>query len=307
MAKMSDVELKAMLNAERQTALGGTLASDLATERSKALSYYNGDMSDDMPSQEGRSSAISTDVADTVDGLMPSLMEIFASGDQVVRFEPVGPEDEAAADQETDYVNHVFMQNNPGFFVLYTFIKDALLSKNGIVKVFWDKTDRYERETYLDQSDAAFTIMASDPDAEIAEHTEHKDEDTGETLHDITIIKRKNAGFAHVMNVPPEEFGISKFTRTIRDCNYCFHEPQNVTRLDLIEQGYDKAQVNSLPTYTLMNRQEQDARSTLHEDQTETDNLNKATGRVKVVEHYIRMDYENNGKPGLYRVTTGGE
>jgi hypothetical protein len=59
---------------------------------------------------------------------MPSLMDIFAGSDEVVRFEPVGPEDEAAAQQETDYVNHVFMQQNPGFMILYSFIKDALLS-----------------------------------------------------------------------------------------------------------------------------------------------------------------------------------
>ena len=55
-------------------------------------------------------------------------MDIFAGSDEVVRFEPVGPEDEAAAQQETDYVNHVFMQQNPGFMILYSFIKDALLS-----------------------------------------------------------------------------------------------------------------------------------------------------------------------------------
>ena len=41
----------------------------------------------------------------------------------------------AAAEQETDYVNHVFMQHNPGFLVLYSFIKDALLSKVGVVSL----------------------------------------------------------------------------------------------------------------------------------------------------------------------------
>ena len=60
-------------------------------------------------------------------------MEIFASGEEVVLFAPVGPEDVAAAEQETDYVNHVFMQQNNGFLVLYSLIKDALLSKVGVV------------------------------------------------------------------------------------------------------------------------------------------------------------------------------
>ncbi|WP_343208598.1 GNAT family N-acetyltransferase [Bradyrhizobium sp. Ai1a-2] len=95
------------------------------------MDYYLGDMRKDMPAQDGRSRAVSTDVADTIEGLMPSLMDIFAGSDEVVRFEPVGPEDEPAAQQETDYVNHVFMQQNPGFMILYSFIKDALLSPPG--------------------------------------------------------------------------------------------------------------------------------------------------------------------------------
>jgi hypothetical protein len=120
-------ELKALLDSERNDALAATRASKLSVERSDAMDYYLGDMAKDMPAAEGRSRAVSTDVADTIEGLMPSLMEIFCGGDEVVRFEPVGPNDTAAAEQETDYVNHVFMQQNPGFMILYSFIKDALL------------------------------------------------------------------------------------------------------------------------------------------------------------------------------------
>jgi hypothetical protein len=117
-------------------------------------------MRKDMPAQDGRSRAVSTDVADTIEGLMPSLMDIFAGSDEVVRFEPVGPEDEAAAAQETDYVNHVFMQQNPGFMLLYSFIKDALLSKVGIVKVWWEEREEEQRETYYDLTDDQFALLA---------------------------------------------------------------------------------------------------------------------------------------------------
>src|SRR5262249_46746758 len=118
--------------------------------------------------------AVSTDVADTVEGMMPTLMEIFTAGDEVVRFEPIGPEDVAAAEQETDYVNHVFMQQNQGFLVLYSFIKDALLSKVGVVKVFWESRELEERETYFDLDAAAFAVLAGDPEVEIVEHTAHE-------------------------------------------------------------------------------------------------------------------------------------
>ena len=134
MAKMKADELGPMLAAHKVTSMGGLLTSELQAERATALAYYEGDMAADMPAQDGRSKAVSMDVADTIEGMLPNLMDIFAGSDDVVRFDPVGPDDEDAAAQETDYINHVFMQRNSGFMVLYTMIKDALLSKTGIWK-----------------------------------------------------------------------------------------------------------------------------------------------------------------------------
>jgi hypothetical protein len=173
---MAALELKAMLAAQKSDALAAMSAAELAQERSDAMDYYLGNMEKDMPAQPGRSKAVSTDVADTIEGLMPQLMDIFAGSDEVVRFEPVGPEDEGAAQQETDYVNHVFMQQNPGFMTLYSFIKDALLSKVGIVKVWWEETEQEQRETYYGLSDDQFALLAQDVAAsdgmmEIVEHT----------------------------------------------------------------------------------------------------------------------------------------
>ena len=132
-------DLQAHLSAQHTSALSATDASKLSSERQKSMAYYLGDVSADLPTQEGRSSAVSMDGADTVEGLMPQLREVFAGGDEVVKFEPVGPEDVQAAQQETDYVNHVFMNRNPGFMVLYSIIKDALLQKVGVCKVWWEK------------------------------------------------------------------------------------------------------------------------------------------------------------------------
>lgn len=180
MAKITPLDLGPMLAFQKLNALGGlpSTGSELQAERADALAYYMGDMSQDMPAQDGRSRAVSTDVADTIEGLMPGLMDIFAGSDEVVRFEPVGPEDEDAAQQETDYVNHVFMQQNSGFMVLYAFIKDALLSKTGLVKVWWETTEREERETYFDLSQEQFEALAaavemSDGAMKIVEHSAH--------------------------------------------------------------------------------------------------------------------------------------
>ena len=158
--EVSDVQ--AMLSSEKANALAGLNASSLAGDRADAMAYYLGDMDKDMPVQPGRSKTVSTDVSDVIEGLMPQLMDIFAGSDEVVIFDPVSKEDEAAAQQETDYVNHVFMQQNPGFMILYSFIKDALLQKVGIVKVWWDEREEEQRETYYDMTDAQFALLAQD-------------------------------------------------------------------------------------------------------------------------------------------------
>jgi hypothetical protein len=256
--------LTALLSAERSDALAAVQATKLSEERERALEYYVGDVTMDIPDVDGRSRAVSMDVADTIEGLMPQLMEIFCSSDEVVKFEPVGPEDVRAADQETDYVNHVFMQKNPGFMVLYSMIKDALLSKVGVVKVWWEQDQKEYRETYLDLNDDAYAVLAADPEVEIVEHSmrpayaeaatglpatspgaEEISEgsaaapgmDNGPMLHDVTIAIKKTYGCAKVMPVPPEEFGITRHTRTIAEAGYCFHEiPRTIGQL--LDQGY---------------------------------------------------------------------
>ncbi len=97
---LSVSQVESILKAEKDEALGVN-SSTLSEERRRALDYYMGDMAADMPSQEGRSAATSSDVADTVDGLMAPSMEIFGGSEEVIRFEPVGPEDEEAAAQRT--------------------------------------------------------------------------------------------------------------------------------------------------------------------------------------------------------------
>ena len=176
MPRMSIDDLTPMLATQKLNALAGIQGSELQNERADALDYYLGDMRKDMPAQPGRSRAVSTDVQDAIEGLMPELMDIFAGSDEVVRFEPAGPDDEIQAQQETDYVNHVFMQQNPGFMTLYSFVKDGLLSKTGLVKVWWEENEQEERETYWDLTEDQFSMLVqevaeSDGMMEIVEHT----------------------------------------------------------------------------------------------------------------------------------------
>ena len=171
MPKLSTSEVQALLMGEKSDALSAAESSKLSQDRAQAIDYYMGVM-DDMQAPADRSKSVSFDVSDTVEGLLPSLMEIFFGGDQVVEFLPTGQEDEEAAQQETDYVNQVFTQKNSGFLILYSFIKDALLSKNGIVKVYWEDKEESIEETYWGVPDAAYGMLQQLDGVEIIEHTE---------------------------------------------------------------------------------------------------------------------------------------
>ncbi|MFN5039314.1 MAG: hypothetical protein ACK5E0_22545 [Bradyrhizobium sp.] len=126
--------------------------------------------------------------------------------------------------------------------------------------------------------------------------------------HDVTIVTTRKLAQARVMGVPPEEFGIERGARSIRDCNYCFHEVVTKTEAQLIAEGFDAAQIKSLNDYTGYANIETLARDTADEHVgTGAGGANSAARQVRITEHYVRMDYEDNGRPCLYQVITGGE
>jgi hypothetical protein len=125
--------------------------------------------------------------------------------------------------------------------------------------------------------------------------------------HDVTIVTTKKLAQAKVMGVPPEEFGIERGARHIRDCNYCFHEVVTKTEAQLIAEGFDEEQVKALSEYTGQTETETLTRDTAQEHYNAQASANSAARLVKVTEHYVRMDYEGNGKPCLYQVVTGGD
>lgn len=137
-------DIKKLVAENISAAIGGH-GSDIAQERADLMDRYLGEPYGDE--EQDRSAVVSTDVNDVIESILPDMMEIFYGSDNVVKFEPRGPEDEKAAQQETDVVNHVFDQSN-GFLVLYSWMKDALILKNGFVKWWWADETEIENESY---------------------------------------------------------------------------------------------------------------------------------------------------------------
>jgi hypothetical protein len=231
--KLTDSEIRALLEAEIRGAAGYS-SSELSDQRRQAIDAYHGQPYGNEV--EGRSSYVSHDVADTIEWIMPSLMRVFTGGDTIVRFEPQGPEDEQAAQQATDYVNYIFQKKNPGFEILYTWFKDALISKNGFVKVYWEEYTDYKTETYDALTDDEFAFILKDVSEEgILEHTAYPG--PMGIVHAVKIRKQAKSGKVCIVPVPPEEVLVNKNPIAPFAKNRFRAHRRRVTVGELIEMG----------------------------------------------------------------------
>jgi len=169
---LKDSEVIAQIEQQENIAYGVNDAA-LSNDRAEAINYYLGEPFGNEV--EGRSQVISYDVQDTIESALPQLLKVFVAGDKVVQFDPKGPEDQEAADQETDYINHVVMEKNPGFNIFYVWFKDALLSKNGYVKVFAEEEEETEEYNYKGLTDAQLQMLVAEEKTEVVEHTAYPD------------------------------------------------------------------------------------------------------------------------------------
>ena len=216
--KITDEQLIARIRGEITGALG-YMGDTISHQREQAMQYYYG-----LPfgnEVEGRSQFVDSTVQDTIEWIKPSLMRVFASGDEMVKFTPHGPEDVPMAKQATDYVNYVFTKDNPGWEILYSWFTDALLSKNGIVKVWWDEYEEEEREEYRNLDEMSLTMLISDDDVEVIEHTEIIEE--GQPYHDVVIKRKSYDGRIKVENIPPSEFLIARESKDIQESRFVCH------------------------------------------------------------------------------------
>lgn len=295
---MNDDELLGLLKEERVRAIGLDNASELIDQRERALNYFKGYMPD-MPTLPNRSKAVDTVIADAIETLLPDLVEIFTGGDDVAVFVPNGEEDEEAAQQETDYVNHVVFQENDGWMTLYAMFKDALQSKTGVVKFAWEE-GRESSETFERKS--AVAVQKAAESGEIVEIKPCEPEEGDEEPYFDFTVKRKAKGKVCLFAVPPEDFAVSVDTVRLRDATYCAMRSRPRAQ-ELIAQGYDEDEIAKLSSYGPYDTGVEQARDTVGENDLPQAGSQGKFRRVEVTEHYLRVMTEE--KTTIWRVLTG--
>ena len=326
MKRLTDEELLGAIAAAESDAIGGT-KGEIASDRADAIDRFLGKPYGDEVT--GRSQVISRDVADVVEGVLANVLKPFVAGDTVVNFTPKGQEDVEGAEQESDYINHLALERNNGFLVLNTAVKDALLLRNGYVRVSWRKRDDVLAEDYRGLSDDELNVLAQDPEVEVIAHSEYPDPlfvqppmpapeamQMGQgpmsppappMLHDVRVRRKFPLEFAHIDPVPPDEIYVSArcVTPSVQDADFVQHRCR-ISLSEVRQMGYDvpddisdDAEGETVEGYARERFSELD----VEDDQTS----DPARRLVEFKESWIRIDRDGDGIAEMRRVCQIGQ
>ena len=292
--------------------------TDLAKERSRALDAYLGKPIDELQQSSrlpDRSKVTASDVEEVVEWILPSLIKKFTA-ECPVEFEvrevdnPMLREQrEAEARQATDYCNYVWATDNDDFKNTYTWFKDALLQKNGVLKVQWCTEDEITREDYTSLLEMEVQAILSDPNVRpIAGEARLEMTPMGQVpVYDVTVEHQYREGRCHISPVAPENFGINRDHRDSSLDTVRFVYDRSVqTRAELLEQGFPQDVVWDVPKWEGWYHEEELSRRNYTEERFNVNNVQAALDRIEVYDCYALMDVDGTGRAQWVQVTLGG-
>jgi hypothetical protein len=335
------VNLNAAIDAYAEQAIGSdTEGGEVGRQRALALDAFQGKIIDEAP--EGRSEVSTWSVFETIQWILPSLTRIFAAGDDIVEFDPVGPEDEDAAAQESEVLNHLVTRknNNNWFLTCLSWFQDALLTKNAYCMVFMEEKLDTEVERYENQTEEQVALILDD-DVEVVGQEQFDDPGdegavvdpfTGQPVQDeitlagalqvyeelgqepliqrrqlfnIEIRKTKAKKKLQFQVLPPERVLVGEDTPdfTLDKCNY-FEYFERETISDLRKMGFDVP--DDIGDQDFAERQEDESRDELLEHDLEVDSPDPSMKQVNVRNIWIRYDMDGDGIAELQHVVRVG-
>lgn len=303
MAKMTDPEIIAALKDHHRTSVGGADGT-LADQITESMEFYLGEPYGDE--LQGRSKHVTREVMETVEWMLPYIMELFFASDQAAVFAPESEEDIDAAEQETEYVNHIFYKSNPGFEIAYKWIKDALLQKNGIVKCYRKKEIISRKDKYENMTMEEAALLAQETGHKIIS-LEEKEGEQGTILLDIKVQVDQERSRTVIENVAPEEFRIEQGAKTLRDAIYVSQDTKT-TISELKRQGLKVEDDISDDEDNLLDFN-QVTQSRFADDNTDEGLGGTAEGvmrEVTVKEEYVLLDVDGDGIAERWKVIRVG-
>jgi hypothetical protein len=271
------------------------------------LNYYLGNPTG--TEQEGRSALISTDVADAIEWIIPQVMKSFTQNNEVVIFDPISPDDEKQAELESEFVYDILMKQNDGFILIHQFVKDALMQRNGILKVYYEDEEEIDTEEYTGLSQEQLQMLIADKSVEVLTLSEMPDftfDGQPISTYNVKIKITANSGKICIDAVPPEQFRVSNQHNSI-NLDTARFTSHIVTKSvsDLIEEGYDPEIVQNLAQADLLRssyRFGAQHENTLIPTSFVEDISSKL---VDVCECFLKLDMDGDGIASPMKITVG--
>lgn len=238
------------------------------------------------------SNLVSTDVADTIEWALPSLMKIFCGSDNVVTIRGATEEDDDSAEIMQDLVAYQFLRKNKFFELLYNWIKDSLITGMGIVKCYWEREDGLKPEVaslgalayaYLQQSGVQI------------QSTEGPDMFGNYKVTYMRPYYVKN--MPKMENILISEFLYSPDAKTLEEANFVAHKKRvNMSYLKKKEQQGVYANVDKVKSTDSNGSQKDDIEQLIGDNyDSTTSSSDRARDKVVIYECYTKIDINDDG------------
>lgn len=298
MAKMTDDALLKHLQANEDDAaqyVGSVGDARVSSMREYYREAYPGDAELD-----GWSTIVTSEVQDTVEWILPELLDVFTTSDQAVVFEPSTQEDVAGASQATDSCNYVFYKQNNGFLTLYTAFKDALITQN--CAVMWRTINETVRDVQNVQGASVEVLAMLETEGYTIEAAAPV-MGAQAPLFDAKVARNVERKKVCVEAFPPEQLIIKRgwTSPLLADCPYVARV-MPVTLSDLRRMGFKDVTAvelrGSQDVYTEDETEEYrmtrtDGQFTPDSDDVDTEDDSLAVGYLRI--EYVLVDYDGDG------------
>lgn len=302
---MTEAEILSKVRSTVKEGVGFT-DTKLSTERRRVTRYFNAELP--APQHSGDSKFVSQDVYDAVESMTSQLLDTFSAGDRIVQFVAQGEEDVEEARIATEYTSYMIFRRNDARANFMAAIKDGLMARNGIAKVYWDEDIEESEETFEGLSELELDELLADDMVDLTEEVEP--DENG--LYSGTIVRRRNNSRAAIESIPPEEFIVNPQVKSLESAlrlGGLTHRMEK-TKSELLEEGYPQAKVNAISV---------DDDLTLDEDlevQTRFEQMGglgrfsreslEENDTVIVYETYLRICLDGTGRTKLYKIVHSG-
>jgi hypothetical protein len=298
MPNMSDQELLSIIsNAESQAVIYNGEFSRINERLLK--DYLQDPYGDEVADQ---SQVISPDVQDVVESDMPSLARVFLGSSQPVVFEPrSNNEDEIKeVEEKNKYVNYLIMNKPDSYQTLFNWMKDAEIQKNGVLKYFIEDSRKTEEVSYSGVNEDELQQIVLDLQRDQVKKIEVASSSEDEFgSFDITFKVTRGSQELKIINVPNEQFLISKNASTLDNAELVGDKVNNKTRGQLLSEGIDRELINQLPRVSVQRDNNSTLKNIRNRDtgqSVEGEEINDwANELVEITDLYVMVDYDQDG------------